>query len=437
MFGLFRPRCPVSTNEKACVEFAYLTIRDVVGIEPLLQAAAIVPEDELAETQPCTELLLRKIAALICHNMDLDSSQFSFEARTAENADEENNDLTHIRFSEGEPIDPRVIVPLLAVRMGRLKMQQSGLEPKDAATNWWVTHLLPNYYGFGLFAANATVNTSNWSFGETGYSEIKRHSEVTSRVHAYSLAINAWCRGTHESEWLPTLRPDAAEPFSQSMAFLNKTSDCAFHTNDKTEMRYRAIQSLTDDLRKGSPSAKVIALWQLPDRTDADSVQLDVENCLFDRDSSVRATALKVVTDTKAVSDRCQDRILAALADTAPEVRHAALPACRSHADVDDHLVESVARLLDERDPGLSHETITTLISFGELSQSALPKIAKAMKQAMVSCNWEMAEILADGVRKISSDPRATLAQFFAHDQDLEEQAVAVLNGDIHEVPEV
>lgn len=437
MFGLFRPRCPVSTLEKASVEFAYLTIRDIVGIEPLLQSATVVPEEELGETQPCTELLLRKIVALICHNMELDSSQFSFLPRTDKNATDEHTDLAQIRYFEGEPIDPRLIVPLLAVRIGRLKMLQSGLEPKDPTTNWWVTHLLPNYYGFGLFAANATIKASNWSFGETGYSEIKRHSEVTSRVHAYSLALNAWCREASESEWLPTLRPDAAEPFSQALVFLHKTSDSAFRPNDKTEMRYRAIQSIADDLRKGNPSAKVVALWQLTERSDAGSLQADVEQCLFDRDSAVRATALKVVAGDEVVSERCQDRIAAALSDPALDVRREALPACRQHLEADDHLVEAVARLLDERDPGLSRESIATLVSFGEEAAAALPRVAKAMKQAIVSCNWDMAEILVDGIRKISSDPQATIAKFFAHDADLEEQAISVLNGDLHEVPEV
>ncbi len=436
MFGLFRPRCPVSTLEKASVEFAYLTIRDVVGIEPLLQSATVVPEEELGETQPCTELLLRKMVALVCHNMELDAAQFSFEPRTDENANDDHTDLAQIRYSEGEPIDPRLIVPLLAVRIGRLKMQQCGLEPKDPTTNWWVTHLLPNYYGFGLFAANATIKASNWSFGETGYSEIKRHSEVTSRVHAYSLALNAWCRDAAEVEWLPTLRPDAAEPFSQALTFLQRTGESEFRANDKTEMRYRAIQSIAEDLRKGNPSAKVVALWQLTERTDANSLQADIEKCLFDRDPAVRATGLRVAAKSETVSERCQDRIAAALSDTALEVRRESLPACRQHLDIDDHLVESVARLLDERDPGLSRESIATLVSFGEEAAVALPRVAKAMKQAMVSCNWDMAEILAEGIREISSNPQATIAKFFAHDADLEEQAIGVLNGDLHELPD-
>ena len=420
--------------EKATVEFAYLTIRDAVGMEPLLKTAVIFPDDELGAIQSCTELLLRKMVALICHNMDLDSSQFSFEARTDGSPSQEPT-LTHLHYSEGESVDPRVVVPLLAIRIGRFKMQQSDLQPNDPATLWWVTHLLPNYFGFGLFAANATVKASNWSFGETGYSEIKRHSEVSSRVHAYSLALGAWCRGTSEDEWSSALRPDAAEPFSQSLQYLEKTSDSAFHINLKADAKFRAIQAITGDLRNGTPSAKVVSLLQLGDRSDLEAVQMDVEKCLFDRDSAVRATALQAIVELKSISESARDRIVASLSDSAAEVRRAALPACRRHLDVDESLVESVGRLLDERDSGLSYEAVITLVSFGEKADSALPRILKSMKQAMVSCDWELAEILAEGVRNISSDPRAIVAEHFARDAELEEQAISLLDGEIEDEP--
>ena len=48
MFGLFAPRCPLETAEKAWVERRMSWLADRLGLERMLKAPAVVPTDEIA-----------------------------------------------------------------------------------------------------------------------------------------------------------------------------------------------------------------------------------------------------------------------------------------------------------------------------------------------------------------------------------------------------
>lgn len=406
MFGFFRSKCPVNTHEKAWTELAYLSIRDVFGSELMVESAPITPQGDLSIPQPCDEPFVRELVSRICENMRVDVADFTIVPRAE--SETENSDPNRISFVAGQTIDPRHAVPALATRVSMKKLSDYHVRSTNPLLTDWVMHLLPSYCGLGLFAANAI------GLGDPSVSD-----KLTSRVHAYSLALYAWYRREDRPEWASFLRPDAAEPFAKGLNYLRQTADSAFHPDAREETKYRAVQAIADDLRARNPSTRIVALIQASERSDIAAVQAEIEECLSHKDPYVRTQALRTIERFENVSPTTAEKIALALNDSSIDVRCSALEACRRHVKPDSEVVTAIGSILNERERRTSYSAIQTLKVFGSNSQEVLPDVLRSFKRAIVDCDWEFAECLADAIEEIANNPVELTANFFSNDEEL------------------
>ncbi len=84
-----------------------------------------------------------------------------------------------------------------------------------------LTDLAVIFFGFGIFAANASFRSSSYSSGNWHYTSMKRQGYLPPPVLGYGLALYALLREEANPDWVRYVRPDVREPMRKALAYLS------------------------------------------------------------------------------------------------------------------------------------------------------------------------------------------------------------------------
>jgi hypothetical protein len=240
MFG-FKPRLPVTEEERLWVDEGFRRLKRLVGGKRLLECDVIEPIDEFfPDPYDGSEAALRAIFHRVCTYMKVDESKVDLEVIPDTSELREllpsysfrSNDPAGLHFGEdgGEkPLigvrqsllkDPLTVVATIAHELGHVILLDGALLSRDAEDMEPMTDLITVYLGLGIFNANASRRfhkyqddrREGWSMHRLGY--------LPEVVFGYALALFAKERGESDPPWISHLSTNLKAYFKQSAAWL-------------------------------------------------------------------------------------------------------------------------------------------------------------------------------------------------------------------------
>ncbi|MGD0735052.1 MAG: hypothetical protein ABR976_07885 [Terracidiphilus sp.] len=243
MFG-FRPRLPVTEDERLWVDEGFRRLSRMLGWSRMLNATVVIPSDEhfpdpYTPTEAGLEALFNRVCAFMRvprNNVELsiipDSGELAelLPAFTYKNEGpaglhfgsqtEDERPLIAVRRSLLK--DPLVAVATLAHELGHVVLLGGHHLQRDEEDMEPMTDLVTVYLGLGIFTANAARRfhqfqddrRQGWSMNRLGY--------LPEPVFAYALARFAQQRGEEKPAWTAHLNTNLKTWFRDSTVWLNK-----------------------------------------------------------------------------------------------------------------------------------------------------------------------------------------------------------------------
>ncbi len=297
----------------------------------------------------------------------------------------------------------------------------------------WVTDLLPVFQGLGVFLANATLRESSVRGGRGRWWSLRKHGYLSAQTLGYALAMFAWIRREREPSWAKHLRLDAADTLRRGLRYLEATEDAAFHPSRPSARPGKlTVYQLVDQIREGSPSACVAALWELGRRgaAAAEGVE-EIHGCLSHSLADIRAEAARTLAALGPVGRPAVPTLVEVLDDADAEVRAAtafALGKLGVQSEEATDVVAALAERLGDSDTEAACAAAWAMAQFGRGAASSLPAVLDALTQAISRTCYEEIDYVAYALQAIAVDPEAALRDVVAScDPEIRPQAVALL----------
>jgi hypothetical protein len=241
VFGLIKPKLPISPEQQRWVDNSFHRLSALVGAHRLLQATVVLPTTKhFPDPYDRSELALQRIFHRIATQMhvnpaDVEVTVFAsgddltrelvpfYSERTSGAAGlyhHNEADGPHISINEAQLKDPMALVAVLTHELGHIILLRPGLVDRDDPDMEPLNDLLTVFLGFGIFTANAAFrfeqhndNTSQgWSARRLGY--------LSEEQFGYALARFAFERGEGKPSWASFLSTNIASYMKRSSAWL-------------------------------------------------------------------------------------------------------------------------------------------------------------------------------------------------------------------------
>lgn len=441
MFKLFRPRCPVDVQEKTWTELAMKWLVDALGHKRLLEAVVVEPTAEFfPEPFTPTEGAIRALVARVCGWMQVNPAGFDLEITSDAASDamlkmtghswdtagvyESSGDRPMISISESRLGDRDAFVATLAHEVSREILLGGELMSGGEIDYEECTDLTPLVLGMGVFAANTVLEETNeQSLGWYSW-RMRRHGNLPARIHGYAFALFAWLRNEDSPAWARWLRPDVRVAFDLGSKFLRKTGDSRIRPDnvDRPDPEISELR-LIDELRTGSPGARLSAMWMVcskearGDGWSEDAVHAVVAQ-FRDSEAIIRGEAARIVgTMGPAAVDALDD--LRLLADDSSDRVRASVAESLAHIPADQsEVVPEIIRLLIDPRRSVSVSAAYSLSAVGVIADDAGRPLVKRLFDAVVKCRHEDAELMADTMLVVLSDPEAEVERHASGNDD-------------------
>ncbi len=429
MLGWLFPRAPLDPVEKAWTETRMLWLAEQWGLPRLLEAQVVPAQQIVSDDYDGTVDNARGILARMCAPLKLTPEQFHLDVVTAECRTDSAPETAPnvIRVGDGQLRNPYAVAATLARELAWRQLPLENLTGINAGQLSWMADLAAVYIGWGGVVANGLADDQVQGHS-CGCGPGQPGSGLPSRMLGYALALFAHVRGEVRPTWKSSLRPDALVVCDRSLTYLRRTEDTLF-ARDSVDRQpsKRATAELLQQLKTGSRSARVAALWELRDPSHADAATEQVVKCLHDRLPTIREEATRTIASYGATA-KCA---LPALIDLLHE-NHYSLRAAAAHAlgtigtDSEEALAD-LAPLLRDPERQVVYEAAVAIKNFGERGGEAMPLLMAALRGAVIRCDHALIDTVTHTLFALDPDPTDRVMEFFEDDPELREQVVHIL----------
>jgi hypothetical protein len=417
LFGLFSRKPPLPVREKAWTEYRMRWLARHFGIDRLLKAEVVVPDDRwFPEPYDATPAYARRLMDRIGSFMHIDASPIQLDIceDDAMPGAAGQYEPGVIRLAESELATPPTLVAVLAHELAHHELIGRGLLHDDL-DHEWVTDLLPVYLGVGIFAANATLQMQSGHAGHHSWWTMRRRGYLSSCMIGYALALFAWVRDERKPEWAEHLRLDAAHTLAAGLPYLMATEDSLFDpATCRSADHPISWQALLEQIEQGSPSASMAALWELAYRAGQGGTELwqavaPVRSLMSAKLPALRAEAARALASFGQAAEPALEDLIQLLDDASDEVRGAAAYALGRLAMQPETAVPRLAETLDNQD--LVLPAAVAIAAFGPAARAAMPSLALALTKALGETNYGDVDGLVCAIEATAADPAAELRQ--------------------------
>lgn len=439
MFGLFAPRCPLDTAEKAWVERRMVWLADRFGIDRLRSATVLLPTAEFFP-EPYTPDYAgcRTCLDRMCGHLRVDPRSVRLEvvdddAMPGAAGLYQMRERSVICVAESQLDDPPRLLATLTHELAHELLLKGGHLTSDTPDHEQVTDLLPVFLGAGIPLANATVRATSWSAGEWSFSSFSKQGYLSSIQLGYALAVFAFVRGEDRPRWASHLRTDAAVTLKAGLRYLFKTEDCLLHPLRYGERRGASpAADLPLRLTDPNPTVRLNALWDLADHAPPPADLFPaVERCLQDRDAAVRHEAVRALgAFGAAAAGAIPTLIEAAYYGTPPGVRAAAASTLGQVHDADPGaVVPALVATLGDASPEVVRAAAGALGRVGRPAAAAAPRLLTALESAGAVGDPDRVAALVAALRAVRPDAASLIrAHFAAADPEIRRPVIEELH---------
>jgi hypothetical protein len=249
----FRPKLPVSEDERCWVDEGFRRLEKMLGRRRLLEAMVVMPTAEhFPDPYDKTPTAAEKLFCRVCTYMQVERSAIELEIFPDE-TEELSKILPSWRAKDGKRAaglfvhdkgdhspaehqcdqrdmvvairstllqDPLSLVATVAHELGHVILLGGGLMSRETEDHEPLTDLLTVYFGLGIFTANSAARfrkyqderRQGWSTQRLGY--------LPEAVFGYALAKFCLERGEEKPEWARHLSPNVRADFKRSRTWL-------------------------------------------------------------------------------------------------------------------------------------------------------------------------------------------------------------------------
>ena len=432
MLHFLAPKPPLSVFEKTWTETRMLWLAERLGIERLLTAPVVLPNEEFfpddyyGSPHDAERIMLR-----LCKLMHVDPGPLSFEVVPDKlmpgAADHyEFHRRRTIRIAESQLDDPLQLAATLAHELAHELLLGGGLTTVDQPDHESLTDLLPVYLGLGVLLANATLRENSGTMSQQGY--------LPARTIGYALALFAWVREKEQPSWEKFLRTDASAAMRGGLRFLRKTNDSLFRPDTiRGGPVARNPSELVERLRNGSPTLRMAALWELrePAAAPAEAVPAIVR-LLSDGNHEIRQEAARTLGSLAELDPSpaaefapAGPKLFKFLRDRRACLRQTAAFALGRLRIDPRRAVEELTILLDDPSRDVVQEAALSLAEFGLAAEPATDSILEALRKALIDCDYPLIDCQLVALRAATPDAASRVKTYFEkRDAELLEQAL-------------
>lgn len=392
MFGLFRPRCPVPSTEKAWIERRLTWLADTFGPERMTRSTVILPTSEYFPdpyqgSEADVEALLRRV----CTYMGVPRERITLRF-----FQERNTTATHaagmyvqkereeIWLEQSQLADPAAVVGILAHELAHVLLLGDQRLSADEEDHELVTDLMTVFLGMGLFGANSAIREKyeqrvlvyTWQISKLGY--------MSERMYGYAHAVFAWAREETKPPWVSYFRPNVRGPLEEGLHYVAKTGDCLYRPAHASREAGKAVaarrRDLLEQLTSSFSGARVQAVWDLQALPpDAEQIQALLAT-VVDEDPFVRAETAKSLGRYGAAAAASVPALVErSLADAVVDVRVQALDALSAIGKQAELVVPALASLATDSDFRIRVAAVRALRVFGPTAKEAVPVLVEAL----------------------------------------------------------
>jgi hypothetical protein len=241
MFGIGRPKLPISLEQQRWVDDSFVRLADLLGIERLLRATVVLPTpDYFPDAYDRSEAALGRIFFRVATAMhvnpdDIDVTIFGLEHDVTRRLVpfftgshsgagglyfHKPDSRPHISVNEAELREPMALVAVLAHEIGHIILLRPGLIDRNEADMEPLNDLLTVFLGFGVFTANAAFRFEQYTNNESQGWSTRRLGYLSEELFGYALARFAFERGETKPKWASFLVTNIASYMKRSAVWL-------------------------------------------------------------------------------------------------------------------------------------------------------------------------------------------------------------------------
>ena len=220
------------------------------GPERLSEFETILPiADHFPANYNASHEAVRALFDQVCEYLDIDGARLElacysegrgqnhrlgpgFNRGTAGLYDE-REDRTVIWLETSNVNDPMSVVATFAHELCHYQLLGGKRVGRDEPDHEPLTDLAVIFFGFGIFAANASFRSSSYSSGNWHYTSMKRQGYLPPPVLGYGLALYALLREEANPDWVRYVRPDVREPMRKALAYLSASDAVELGWDDR------------------------------------------------------------------------------------------------------------------------------------------------------------------------------------------------------------
>jgi hypothetical protein len=244
VFGLTRPKLPVTEERQRWIDRSFLRLASLVGVQRLLEATVVLPtpehfpdrydrsEDALRRMFCCVAILMQMNPADIDLTLFLTGEGMTreflpfFSGPSSAAGGLYHHDPTvrpQISINQDQMKDPVALVAKLAHELGHVILLRPGLVGRDDPDMEQLNDLLMVFLGFEIFTANSAFRFKQYSDNTSQGWSATRLGYLSEKELGYALSRFAFERGERKPAWMPFLATNIA-------SYMKRSADWHAHT---------------------------------------------------------------------------------------------------------------------------------------------------------------------------------------------------------------
>ena len=239
MFGLSKPRLPITEEQRLWVDKSFLRLAAMLGKDRMMEAPVFLPIPEhFPDPWEESEVGLGRMFERVAYLMEVDITGVDIELFDNEHEVTQNlvpfssgkgsgagglyqsRDRVRIGVSAAQLKNPLALVATLAHELGHVILLRPGLVSHEESDMEPLNDLLTVFLGFGVFNANSAFQFEQYTTnGSQGWSH-RRLGYLSEELFGYALARFAYERGEAKPHWAKHLSTNISAYFRRSLAWM-------------------------------------------------------------------------------------------------------------------------------------------------------------------------------------------------------------------------
>jgi hypothetical protein len=425
MLGLLKPKSPLEIREKVWTERRMHWLAQRFGLDRMKSATIVQPTGEFFPNQYNGQPDdVADVFSRVCDFMGTTSDRFELSVKgccqDGACCDPKPGEKPVVQVGTDDVADQERLIATLARSVAADTLTNSGHLTEGMGDTESLTDLLAVFLGLGIFQANTTAKSTAAPYGTWESWSIRGAGHLQARVPGYAMALMAWVRDEHQPAWASMLAADAGGAFQKGYKYITKTGDCLFRPDNASQPdETRSATSIIDDLKNGTETQQVAAMWALQANPSAATGAAELlRDAVKHRNPGVAAEAAKTIAMLGSVAEQTLPAVLEQLSAQQAEIRaHCAMAVGAIQPELDSthdglQVREELAPLLQDRNPKVAEATLSTFALYGKDAESSLAQAVPQIVRYARDCSFELLTASIQRVAFVVDDPKAFFDEY-------------------------